>query len=137
MEKEELEKILSTLPPGTKISVQDELRTYDIEAVGIKSKEIFLIVGDGNVLDLAGLAEMGIQFIGPREIPEEDVANFSLGPLDFLAAGLDPLPEPTPIESPFNRFDRRAEKNLVKKISDKQYPKRTLGLIRGRGIKKK
>jgi hypothetical protein len=137
MEKEELEKILSTLPPGTKVSVQDELRTYDIEAVGLKSKELFLIVGNGEILDLAGLAEMGIQFIGPREIPEEDIPELTLGPQDWIIAGLEPLPEPEPTKQFNQQFDKKVIKRLVKTVVCKSYPNRNLGLIRGRGGKKK
>ena len=137
MEKEELEKILSTLPPGTKVSVQDAVKVYEIEAVGVKSKELFLIVGNGEILDLAGLAEMGVQFIGPREISEEDIPELSIGPLDWIVAGLEPLPEPKP-EKRFNQhFEKKAIQHLAKTVVCKNYPNRNLGLIRGRGGKKK
>jgi hypothetical protein len=137
MTKEDLEKILSSMPADTKIKIQDDIRVYEIEAIGLKSKELFLIVGDGNILDLAGLAEMGVQVIGPRYIDEVENADLILGPLDFLAAGLDPLPEPEPIKQQFNQFEKRVIKNIVKSVVCKNYPNRNLGLIRGKGGKKK
>lgn len=137
MEKEELEKILSDMPPGTKVSVQDEVQTYEIEAIGLKAKELFLIVGNGEILDLAGLAEMGIQFIGPREIPEEYIPELSLGPLDWIVAGLEPLPDPEPKKRFNQQFEKKVIKHLVKTVVCKSYPNRNLGLIRGKGGKKK
>jgi hypothetical protein len=125
------------MPADTKIKIQDDIRVYEIEAIGLKSKELFLIVGDGNILDLAGLAEMGVQVIGPRYIDEVENADLILGPLDFLAAGLDPLPEPEPIKQQFNQFEKRVIKNIVKSVVCKNYPNRNLGLIRGKGGKKK
>ena len=137
MTKEDLEKILSSMPADTKIKIQDDIRVYEIEAIGLKSKELFLIVGDGNILDLAGLAEMGVQVIGPRYVDEVENADLILGPLDFLAAGLDPLPEPEPTKKQFNQFERKAIKGMVKSVVCKNYPNRNLGLIRGKGGKKK
>jgi len=137
MTKEDLEKILSSMPADTKIKIQDDIRVYEIEAIGLKSKELFLIVGDGNILDLAGLAEMGVQFIGPRYVDEVENADLILGPLDFLAAGLDSLPEPEPIKQQFNQIEKRVIKNIVKSVVCKNYPNRNLGLIRGKGGKKK
>lgn len=138
MDKEELEQVLKTMPEGTKVIVQDDVRSYEIEAIGLKSKELILIVGDGNILDLAGLAEMGVQFLGPRVVDEVENADLLLGPLDFIAAGLEPLPEPEPIKKRLNYgFDEKVIGRMVKTVVCKNFPNRNLGLIRGKGGKKK
>jgi hypothetical protein len=138
MTKEDLEKILSSMPADTKIKIQDDIKVYEIEAIGLQSKELFLIIGDGNILDLAGLAEMGVQVIGPRYVDEVENADLILGPLDFLAAGLDPLPEPEPIKKRLNYgFDKKVIGRMAKTVVCKNFPNRNLGLIRGKGGKKK
>lgn len=135
MTKEELDAFMVSLPKSIKIVVQDSLRCYEIESVGLKPDELILIIGEGKIADI----EDGILYAIPRDFcGEDDLSDITMGPLDWIAGGMTPLPEPLP--EPKSRkvkslpaMEPKAVKHIVKMISSKNQPSRMLGLIRGKG----